>query len=91
VNFTPVCGKTYYLSVGSFSAAVFGSGQITITPSGTCAPACPADFTHDGVVGPQDITVLLGAWGTPAADLTGDGITGPQDITVLLSSWGACP
>ncbi len=91
VNFTPVCGKTYYLSVGSFSAAVFGTGQITVTPSGTCAPSCPADFTHDGVVGPQDITVLLGAWGTPAADLTGDGITGPQDITVLLSSWGACP
>jgi len=53
-------------------------------------PACPADLNHDGQVGPQDISVLLSAWGTPAADLTGDGTTGAPDIAALLSAWGAC-
>lgn len=54
-----------------------------------CGP-CAADLNNDGVVGGQDLTVMLGAWGTAAADVNGDGVTDGQDLTVLLSAWGPC-
>jgi hypothetical protein len=54
--------------------------------------ACPADLSGDGEVGPADLTVLLGGWGTAAGgDLDGDGTVGPADLTALLGAWGACP
>ncbi len=55
-----------------------------------CAAPCPADLNGNGNVGPQDLALLLGAWGTPAADLNGDGITGPADLALLLGAWGPC-
>lgn len=51
---------------------------------------CPADLDHDGVVGPGDLTILLGGWGVPAGDIDGNGVTDPSDLTLLLSSWGPC-
>jgi subtilisin family serine protease len=51
---------------------------------------CPADLDGDGVIGPSDLTILLGAWGVPAGDIDGNGDTGPSDLTLLLSSWGPC-
>lgn len=29
---------------------------------GACGDACPADFNQDGIVGPDDLAVLLSAW-----------------------------
>jgi hypothetical protein len=47
-----------------------------------------ADLDRDGVVGPLDLAILLGAWGlTVPGDLDGDGIVGPTDIAVLLGAW----
>lgn len=51
---------------------------------------CTTDLDGDGQTASTDLTVLLSAWGTPAADLTGDGDTDSADIAVLLSAWGAC-
>lgn len=56
------------------------------------APACPSDLDSDGVTGPQDLAVLLGAWGTAgvAADLDGDGSVQAADLALLLGAWGDC-
>ena len=53
---------------------------------------CQGDLDDDGVVGPVDLSIVLGAWGTDAseADLDGDGIVGPTDLALLLSNWGKC-
>gem|GEM_PF-3426362 len=54
-------------------------------------PACAADITHDGAVGPADLLQLLASWGGTQGDITGDGVVGPADLLALLSSWGgAC-
>lgn len=53
-------------------------------------PPCAADLNADGAVGPADLSVLLGAWGTGgAADLNQNGIVGAEDLSILLASWGA--
>ena len=49
---------------------------------------CPQDLDGDGTVGPQDLTILLGAWGASGpGDLDEDGVVGPQDLTILLGAW----
>lgn len=56
-------------------------------------PSCPADVAPaggDGVVNAADLSVLLGAWGTPAVDLDGDGVAGASDLAILLGAWGPC-
>jgi streptogramin lyase len=49
------------------------------------------DLDGDGAVGPQDLSMLLGAWGTCegncAADLDGDGLVGASDLAALLGAW----
>ncbi len=53
---------------------------------------CPEDVNGDGVVGPTDLSLLLGNWGQGgAADVDGSGIVGPTDLAVLLGGWGPCP
>jgi hypothetical protein len=53
---------------------------------------CPADLDGDGVVGFDDLVLLLGAWGTdaPSADLDGDGTVGITDLIQMLANWGLC-
>ncbi len=54
--------------------------------------ARPGDLDGDGMVGPQDLAGVLGAWGSAnggAADVDGDGFVGPQDLAALLANWGA--
>jgi uncharacterized membrane protein len=50
-----------------------------------------ADIDGDGVVGFQDLLLILAAWGpcgTPCPeDLDGDSIVGFPDLLILLSSW----
>lgn len=53
--------------------------------------ACPGDLNGDGSVGPTDLAILLGAWGTAGGDVDGDGSTGAADLAILLGSWGTCP
>jgi hypothetical protein len=54
--------------------------------------ARPGDLDGDGMVGPQDLAAVLGAWGAgnaSAADIDGDGVVGPQDLAVVLANWGS--
>lgn len=52
-----------------------------------------ADLDGDGVVGPSDLGLLLGAWGacarcaTCAADLDADCAVGAGDLAILLGAW----
>jgi hypothetical protein len=58
-----------------------------------CEDPCPADLSGDGDVDPEDLALLLGAWGpNPGnpADLDGDDQVGPADLAILLGNWGAC-
>jgi hypothetical protein len=45
------------------------------------------DLSGDGRVDAQDLSLLLGAWGTAGGDLTGDGTTDGADMSVLLGAW----
>ncbi len=51
----------------------------------------PGDLNGDASVGPEDLAILLGAWGpalgSVAADLDGDGVVGPADLARLLGAW----
>jgi hypothetical protein len=48
-----------------------------------------ADIAGDGVVGLDDLIMLIQAWGssTPAADLDGNGTVGVRDLILLLEMW----
>lgn len=50
-------------------------------------PVTPGDLNLDGLVDGNDLTIVLGAWGTPDADLNDDGITDGGDITIVLGNW----
>ena len=56
---------------------------------------CPADFNESGLIGVEDLLVLVGAYGCAAdcaADLDGDDLVGSTDIMLLLSLLGLfCP
>ena len=57
----------------------------------------PADLDADGVIGMNDLLLLLASWGpcpdcdTPAtcpADLDGDCVVGISDLLIVLANWG---
>jgi len=54
---------------------------------------CPADLSNNGVVGAEDLSVLLAAWrpnpGHPA-DFDASGEVEAADLAVLLAGWGPC-
>jgi hypothetical protein len=56
---------------------------------------CAGDLDLDGTVGPVDLALLLGAWGTDGlpsgADLNEDGVVSAPDLAILLGAWGPCP
>ncbi len=53
----------------------------------------PGDVTLDGVVGIDDLSVVLAAWnqsvsgGVVSGDVTGDGFVGIQDLSFVLANW----
>lgn len=55
-----------------------------------CIPANPADLNGDGVVGADDLAILLGSWGACVgcpADLDGNGLVDPTDLATILGAW----
>lgn len=77
-------GTCYRIRIGGLGT---GSGTFTVG----CASACPADLNHDGIVGPADLALLLGAWNTSGpADLDANGTVGSSDLAILLGAWGPC-
>jgi hypothetical protein len=53
--------------------------------------ACPYDLDEDGTIGPSDLALVLGGWGTASPDITGDGTVNAADVAQLLGAWGGCP
>jgi hypothetical protein len=78
------------LVVGGFFETS-AAGDSFITRLVGCPSECPADLTFDGIVGQEDLAVLLGAWGASGGDLDADGTTSSADLAVLLGGWGSCP
>lgn len=56
-------------------------------------PSCIGDIDGDTWVGPADLAIILGSWGSsdPCVDVSDDGLVGPEDVAILLGAWGACP
>jgi len=48
----------------------------------------PCDLDSDGQVGPKDLALIQGAWGTPSYDVTGDGVVNALDMAGVLGQWG---
>jgi hypothetical protein len=70
-------------------------GRVRIAPDAAVlenppAPPC-GDVNCDGVVGSQDIAMILSDWGVLSTfkrtDLNADGVVDSRDITILLSNW----
>ena len=52
--------------------------------------ASSPDLNGDGVIGGEDLSILLSQWGSDGtADFDGDGLVGGADLSFLLSFWGA--
>jgi hypothetical protein len=91
-SWTATAGTSYLIRVGSPNIE---KGVATLTLTFT-PPPCPADIDGNGVVGADDISALLGAWGSSGSgsadtDLDNDGTVGSADLAILLGAWGACP
>lgn len=92
-------GNTYFWRVNAINA--FGTTASTpVTASFsviTTPPPCPGDINGDGQRNTNDLTVLLGSFGsnvTPgtSGDLNGDGTVNTVDLTTLLGVFGIpCP
>ncbi len=52
---------------------------------------CAADLDFDGIVGVEDLLIVISAWGTPDGDLNDDRTTDVEDLLVVISLWGDCP
>ena len=97
IAFPTVCGESYLIRIGSYSAAGFGVGTLDITATGeSCGGGggCNADFNDDGMVDGADFGSLLVAWGPCEGcpeDLNGDGNVDGADVGLLLVEWGICP
>ena len=78
-------------SASFWSAEWFGTSPTVVIEYDP--DACIADLNDDGVVGPNDLALVLGFWGeNPGhpSDLDGDGIVGPIDLAIVLGNWGPC-
>ena len=62
----------------------------------TTVVGCPWDIDGDGLIGLDDLHMLLDAWGACSdeecctADTDGDGAVGINDFLDLLGNWGSC-
>jgi hypothetical protein len=67
------------------------AARLTMMVEVTTGSGVVGDLTGDGVVGVQDLLVILDAWGACgccAADLDGDEAVGVQDLLIILDHWG---
>lgn len=89
-----LCGDVLTVRVGGWGVGTVGTGSVVITCTGDgCEDPCPWDLASPDGVGPEDLIVLLGAWGDvghPADFLKPKGV-GPEDLIELLGNWGPCP
>jgi formylglycine-generating enzyme required for sulfatase activity len=73
-------------------ALIAATAALLFASTARAQGACGADINRDGVVGPADLSQLLGAWGSCSnctADTNLDGAVNAADLTVVLANWGA--
>lgn len=92
--------STTFLIDGAFDTVeglVFGDGlqwHLTYDATGLLAEVGLAgDVDGDGLVGVEDLDVLLAQWGHEysagtGADVSGDGWVGDDDLNIVLANWG---
>jgi hypothetical protein len=91
-----------YFTADTYDSALVGLGQMLLVLDVDDHPACPGDVAPvpaDGIVGFDDLLVLLAAWGPCPApcetscpgDIDGDCTVGFPDLLLLLTGWGPCP
>lgn len=70
-----------------------GAGRLDVGAAVALGPVAPGlgDLNADGVVGPADLSIVLGSWGAThsSADMDGSGVVGPGDLAIVLGRWGA--
>ena len=69
---------------------ILEGGQLYAFFCPECVGSTRADLsaTLDGIVGGDDLAVLLGNWGgTGRSDINRDGTTNGEDLTALLAAW----
>ena len=49
---------------------------------------CPGDLDSDGVIGVNDVLLLISEWGGPGGDVDGNGTTDVNDVLQLISIYG---
>ncbi|MDP7030578.1 MAG: right-handed parallel beta-helix repeat-containing protein [Phycisphaerales bacterium] len=83
---TTICGNTLPQVGGDFLD--LGGNAI----DDGCS-ACQGDLTGDGVVGVDDLLMLIKFFGPCdgcPADVDGDGLVGVDDILLVIATWGPC-
>lgn len=73
-----------------YSGVGFWFPDLVFRVEGTCV-SCDGDLNLDGIVGVQDIQILLnnfGCIGNCVGDINEDGVVGSNDLTILLSLFG---
>lgn len=69
-------------------------GRVITIGNAFAPPPCPGDANGDRQVNAADLSVLIGAFGSPAdpagsgADFNGDGIVNAADLSVLIGGFG---
>ncbi|MBL9119316.1 MAG: hypothetical protein JNL80_05300 [Phycisphaerae bacterium] len=109
-NFVPMIGQEFTILNASSISGVWqcvefpqaGSGYFHVTYTQNSvklvvdsAPPQESDLNFDGIVGAQDLAILLGDWGEEPcdnaiccpSDLNGDGKVTAPDLAVLLGDW----
>lgn len=86
-------GLVAWVGSGSTTIQVSSNGvQETVEVSAVLGSICRPDFTSDGFVGMDDLSVILSEFGGQGqSDLNNDGVVNGRDISYLLNVFGPCP
>ena len=68
------------ISLGAYTAAIFSQ-----------SPPCTGDINGDGMIGVDDLLLVIAYWGTDGGDIDGDGTTDVDDLLSIINAWGNCP
>ncbi len=87
----PIASQFQYML---FVRASNGAGSDTeILYLGVGEEVCVADLNGDNTVNGQDLSLVLGFWGSASSfgDVNGDGSVDGLDLAFVFAEWGPCP
>ena len=88
---SPVASQFQYMLFVRASNAAGSDTEILYL--GVDAVDCVGDLNDDHMVNGQDLSLVLGFWGSssPFGDATGDGTVNGLDLAAVIAAWGVCP